>query len=84
MTKFRVWWIAQIPGPVFRSEEVTNFAAAVAIHDTLARYDIFQLQNRIKPDFANMGGIERWDENDQKWYNVDDAQEIDDDEQENK
>lgn len=81
MKKFRVWWIPQIPGDPFHSEEVDNFAAAVAIHDTLARYDIFQFENRIKPDFANVGGIQRWDEDDQKWYSVDDAQEIDDDEE---
>lgn len=30
--------------------------------DLLAAYDAFQLQNRIKPDYCNTGGIQIWNE----------------------
>ena len=28
--------------------------------DVLADYDLFQLNNRIKPDYVNAGGLCRW------------------------
>lgn len=28
--------------------------------NTLAAYDIFQFENRVKPDFCNAGGLRRW------------------------
>lgn len=72
--RFRVWWIPQVPGKSFRSEEVTSFAAARAIDVTLGRYDIFQYENNIKPDFANAGGIEIWDEIENSWVTVDESE----------
>ena len=35
--------------------------------DMLAAYDAYQRQNRIKPDYCNCGGIQRWDEDSQDW-----------------
>lgn len=32
--------------------------------DVLARYDLFQFEHRIKPDYCNMGGLSMFDEND--------------------
>lgn len=73
-TRFRVWWNPQVPGKAFHSEEVTTFAAAKAIDATLGRYDIFQYENKIKPDFANAGGIEYWDEVEGEWVGIDESE----------
>lgn len=72
--RFRVWWIPQVPGTTFYSEEVTTFAAAKAIDVTLGRYDIFQYENRIKPDFANAGGIKYWNADENAWVNIDESE----------
>lgn len=53
----RVWWIPQVPGKPFHVP-VKNVDEAELVLATLARYDLFQLENRIKPDFANAGGLE--------------------------
>jgi Superinfection exclusion gene product 17 len=56
----RIWWISQIPGPVFNAP-VSMLDEGVRLLDTLARYDLFQLENNIKPDFCNAGGIQRYE-----------------------
>ena len=35
--------------------------------DILADYDLFQLENRIKPDYSNASFLEVWDEDEQDW-----------------
>ena len=57
--KLRVWWIPQVGAtseafyvPVQSVEE------AKKVLDMLAAYDSFQLQNRIKPDYNNVGGLQ--------------------------
>lgn len=53
----RVWWIPQIPGEPF-FVPVQGIHEARKLLDTLARYDLFQLEHRIKPDYSNAGGLE--------------------------
>ena len=55
----RVWWIPQIGmrGPSFHVP-VASPAEAKKILDVLADYDLYQLANRIKPDYSNVGGLE--------------------------
>lgn len=53
----RVWWKPQIPCKSFYWP-VDSLEEGVKLLDCLAAYDIFQLENRIKPDFCNTGGIE--------------------------
>jgi len=55
----RVWWIPQIPGEPFYAP-VPSVNAAKLLLDTLARYDQFQLDQRIKPDYCNVGGLSWW------------------------
>lgn len=55
--KFRVWWIPQLPMPSFRFE-VGNLVEAKLLMDALAKYDQFQLDHRIKPDYCNAGGVQ--------------------------
>jgi hypothetical protein len=52
----KVWWIPQIPMQPFYVP-VNSIEEAILILDTLAIYDIFQLENKIKPDYANTGGL---------------------------
>lgn len=60
----RVWHIPQVPGkpfhveiPAGRSQSI-QIALACQILDALATYDLFQYENRIKPDYANAQGLE--------------------------
>ena len=39
------------------------------ILDTLARYDLFQLEHNVKPDFANAGGLSIYEDGEWcDWY----------------
>ncbi len=67
----RVWWIPQVPMKAFRVP-VKDIKEAQKILDILAEYDLFQLENRVKGDYANVGGLEvfadgEWGE----WYDDD-------------
>ena len=55
--KLRVWWIPQVPMRRF-FVGVKTLEEAKLLLETLARYDRFQFENRIKPDYANVGGLE--------------------------
>jgi len=70
--ELQVWWIPQIPGKPFEYSVGTIEAAEMLTH-ALARYDLFQLHNNIKPDFSNAGGI-RWTHpigTDGEWWDLD-------------
>ena len=56
----RVWWVPQIPMTKQFTVDVSDVAEGVKIMAVLADYDVFQFDNRIKPDFCNAGGIDRW------------------------
>jgi hypothetical protein len=53
----RVWWIPQIPGEPFYVH-VNSTREALMVMEVLGRYDQFQLDHRIKPDYSNAGGLE--------------------------
>lgn len=60
-SKLRVWWVPQVGSgckpfyiPVQSVEE------AKKVMDILAVYDAYQLQNNIKPDYCNVGGLEMY------------------------
>lgn len=57
--KLRVWWMPQIPMKPFFIP-VEGFVQAKLILEVLAQYDLFQLANRIKPDYSNAGGLQIW------------------------
>ena len=56
----RVWWIPQVPMKAFE-RDVTGLEAASILLDTLAAYDAFQFENKIKPDYCNAGGLVEFD-----------------------
>lgn len=68
--KLRVWWIPQIPMNPFMVE-VKDLTEAKKILNTLADYDQFQLDNNIKPDYSNCGGLEIFDG--QEWSEFEDG-----------
>jgi len=74
----RVWWMPQVPMEPFRFP-VDSPAEAKKFIDVLADYDIFQLENNVKPDFSNAGGLEvfldgEWGD----WFDPDTGKCIDD------
>jgi hypothetical protein len=42
---------------------VSSIKEAAKIMEVLAQYDQFQFDNRIKPDYCNMGGLDIYDNN---------------------
>lgn len=73
----RVWWIPQVPGKPFYVR-VCTVEEGVRVMGILARYDAFQLENKIKPDYCNAGGLERYCEDNgdgqpgwESWYDED-------------
>jgi hypothetical protein len=64
--KLRVAHFPKIPCKPFYVE-VQDLQQAKLISDALARYDLFQYNNRIKPDYSNATVIEQWDEEEQDW-----------------
>lgn len=53
----RVWWVPQVPMQPFHVP-VPDVKAAKLVLDCLARYDAFQHEHRVKPDYSNAGGLE--------------------------
>lgn len=68
MSKLRVWWTPQVgaDGGAFYIP-VNTVEEGKKIMDLLAAYDAFQLQNRIKPDYCNTGGVQIWNEEESEW-----------------
>lgn len=55
--KLRVWHIPQIPMKPFRVD-VKDVEEGKKLLNVLADYDLFQLENHIKPDYSNASGLE--------------------------
>ena len=68
MSKLRVWWIPQIGINEIFYVPVNTPEEGKKLLDTLAAYDAFQLQNNVKSDCFNVGGLQMFDEEDEDWY----------------
>lgn len=78
MKKLRIWWIPQIPGKPFHVL-VPNLVTAKLLLETLANYDLFQLEHNIKPDYSNAGGLQIFQDGDwEDWYDESTGDDIDD------
>ena len=76
--KLRICHFPQIPCNPFIIE-VKDLHEAKKISDILANYDLFQYENKIRPDYANITIVEEWDEIEQEWLSwCDDETGIDD------
>lgn len=62
----RVWWIPQVPMKRFEVGVETLLEARLVLN-TLAKYDLFQFENNIKPDYCNVGGLIAFDSRDSQW-----------------
>ena len=76
MQEFRVWHIPQVPGKAF-FVEVDSPEEAIKVMNILADYDLFQLDNNIKPDYSNAQGLEVFEDGEWlTWYSKDDDYDI--------
>lgn len=77
--QLRVWWIPQVPMKKSFYVEVDTLHEAKLIMDTLGLYDEFQLKHRIKRDYSNAGGLEKWCEEDGwgDWYDSETGMDFD-------
>ena len=66
-----VWWIPQVPGRLFRVA-VASRVEGQRLLRVLAAYDLFQLAQRVKPDFCNAGGLCIFEDGD--WCDVDEEE----------
>lgn len=57
----KVWWIPQVPMEAFEYP-VNSVQEGFVLLDALAKYDLFQLEKKVKPDFCNMGGLMVFDD----------------------
>lgn len=71
--KLRVAHFPQVPCKAF-VVEVKSLEEAKLISDTLANYDLFQFENKIKPDYANATVVEEFDEEEQEWVSWSDEE----------
>lgn len=68
MSKIRVWHMPQVGScDVTLYVPVENVREAKKVMDLLACYDLFQLENNIKPDFCNTCGVQIYDEESKEW-----------------
>jgi hypothetical protein len=65
--KLRVWWIPQVGIDSTFYVPVNSVEEGKKTLDLLAAYDAFQLQNRVKPDYSNVGGLQYFDKEEQDW-----------------
>ena len=67
MSKLRVWWIPQVGASETFYIPVNSPEEGKKLLYVLAAYDMFQLQNSIKPDYSNAGGLQIWEDAEQEW-----------------
>jgi hypothetical protein len=64
--KLRISHYPQIPCKPFKVD-VKTLEEGLLLIEILSNYDLFQFQNKIKPDYCNSTTFECWDEEDQEW-----------------
>lgn len=74
----RVWWVPQLPMRNSFTVDVQDIATAKLLLKVLADYDLFQLRNRIKPDYSNAGGLLEFDGEEWVDWHDEDGNDIDD------
>ena len=70
----RVWYIPQVPMEAFEVD-VPDLATAQLVLNTLGKFSYFEYTRRVKPDYADFGGIHRYEKDldgGLDWFEVDD------------
>ena len=70
--KLRVWHNCQIGAVKNFYVDVDSVEQAWKILNTLWDYDLFQYQNRVKPDYCNASGLEYFDQEENEWIEWED------------
>lgn len=71
MNKLRVYHIPQVPGEAFLVP-VESIEQAKQILLLLWNYDLFQLEQNIKPDYSSVSGLEVFEDNAwNEWWSED-------------
>lgn len=71
-----VWYIPQVPMKAFKYP-VPSIAVGKTVLDALEMFSLFEYENRIKPDYADAGGIIRYEEDGDggfDWFDVEDEE----------
>lgn len=78
--QLRVWHIPQLPMHSFRVY-VSSPKEAKLVLETLAIYDLFQLEYKIKPDYSNAQGLEVYEGNEWTDWQDEEGNDIDETEE---
>lgn len=72
----RLWYIPQVGvGVPAYTQPIPDLKTGQAILDAIYQVALFELEHHVKPDYANMGGISRYEEDGDGgfgWFDVDD------------
>jgi len=71
-----IWWIPQVPMQPF-TVAVASPSEARKLLGVLANYDLFQFNNRIKPDYCNAGGLSVFEDDEWTDWSDDEGRSID-------
>lgn len=65
----QVWFIPQLGGPTF-THRITDPEEGAYLVDAIAEYDLYCARHGLRPDFANAGGVNRYENVDGTldWY----------------
>jgi hypothetical protein len=71
----KVWYVPQIPMEGFEVA-VPDLRTAKLVLDALCAFSLFEFENRVKPDYADTGGVVRYEEGDDgpEWFDVDECE----------
>lgn len=71
--KYKIWYIPQIPMPPWELE-IDDLETAKLVLNSVIDFSIFEYVNRVKPDYADVAGISRWEEDGEggfDWFELD-------------
>jgi hypothetical protein len=73
----RIWWVPQVPmKPFYR--DVADLSQAKLLLETLADYDAFQFENKVKGDYCNVGGFHVFEDGEwSDWYDEETGDDFD-------
>ena len=72
----RIWYVPQVPMNGYY-EKVDSVAEGFRILDTIYKVALFEFENRVKPDYANAGGVARFEDDGDgglDWFDVDEQE----------
>ncbi|MEU0871631.1 hypothetical protein [Nocardia brasiliensis] len=58
----KVWYIPQLGSGLKFEYSVPDLATGAAVLDALGKFALYEFRNRIKPDYADAGGVVRYED----------------------